>query len=230
MASRLTRWAAAAAAALLAAGGLALATPAQAAPAKSEHQRIVDFWTVDKVKQAKPRDFVYDEATGKFKLNAKPVGQGGPSKPSGSGVLGADWTGGGLDGGLVQKTTGKVLFAMAGGLYVCSGSVAVDGNDTTSVILTAGHCVYDNAAVGAYATMWMFVPDYDATPTVGLDGDGRFCDNTKYGCWTAQALVASGHFTNETSFSTEATLHDYAFATVGAGGKAKSQLDAVVGA
>ena len=31
-----------------------------------EHQRIVDFWTKDKVAQAKPRDFVRDPATGTF--------------------------------------------------------------------------------------------------------------------------------------------------------------------
>lgn len=159
-----------------------------------------------------------DPATGKFTIAKGKPGSGG------SGVVGAEWTG----GGLVQATTGKVLFAMGGSYYVCSASVAQDINTNTSVILTAGHCVFDNAA-GDYATNWMFVPDYDANP-VNLTTSGSFCADTRYGCWTAQALVAHRGFTSQTAFTAQATLYDFAFATVGAGGKKNTQLDATVGA
>lgn len=106
--------------------------------------------------------------------------------------------------------------------------VAKDTNTNTSVILTAGHCVYDNEG-GAYATNWMFVPDYDATPG-NLTSSGPFCADTLCGCWTAQALVAHRGFTSQTAFTSQATLYDFAFATVGAGGKSGTQLDATVGA
>lgn len=141
-----------------------------------------------------------DPATGKFTIAKGKPGSGG------SGVVGAEWTG----GGLVQATTGKVLFAMGGSYYVCSASVAQDTNTNTSVILTAGHCVFDNSA-GAYAN-WMFVPDYDANP-VNLTTSGSFCADTRYGCWTAQALVAHRGFTSQTAFTAQATLYDFAFAT-----------------
>lgn len=209
------------AAALVAVSALAAAAPALAAPAKSEHQRIVDFWTIDKVKKAQPRDFVYDEATGRFVLQAAPAKTAKPVKNPG---LGSDWTG----GGVVQEATGKVLFAMGGSYYVCSATATKDNSSTRTIVTTAGHCVYDNVGQ-AFATNWMFIPNYDATP-VTLSGTGAFCDQTTYGCWTAQSLVASSKFTAETDFTSTATLHDYAFAVMGPGGKGNTQLDATVGA
>lgn len=215
-----------ASAALLATtAALSTATTAEAAPGgvSAEHRRIVSFWTVDKVRQAKSRDFVYDETTGKFRLNAQPMpAKGKPDK--GTGALGSDWNG----GGLVQKTIGKVLFQMGGSYYVCSASSTKDANSEQTVITTAAHCVYDNATQ-SYSTNWMFVPDYDATP-VSLDGSGNFCASTTYGCWTAKALVAPRGFTSQTGFNTQATLYDFAFAVTGAGGHNGTQLDATVGA
>lgn len=218
-----------AATALVAVSAFTAAGPAAAAPTASEHQRVVDFWTVDKVKKAKPRDFVYDEATGTFELRAAPAKPAAkPVKPGdGTSVLGADWTG----GGLVQEATGKVLFAMGADYYVCSATVTKDSKTDRSIVTTAGHCVYDNAS-GAFATNWLFVPDYDSA-VVALDGAGQFCAQTTYGCWTATALVASRAFTGQTSFNTTATQHDYAFAAMGTGGhstNASAQLDTTVGA
>ncbi len=200
--------------------GLAAPTASAAPHARSEHDRIVAFWTKDRVAKAIPRDFVRDKATGRLSLSAS---KATPAKASGS-VAGTDWTG----GGLVQKTTGKVLFAMAGTYYVCSASVVADQGTGTSLVLTAGHCVWDNEG-GAFATNWMFVPDYDANP-VPLDTAGDFCAQTTYGCWTAQALTVPKAFADQTSFNTTATLHDFAFATVAAGGTSGTrQLDAAVG-
>jgi len=187
-------------------------TPNNQTPRQSEHDRITAFWTNERVAQAIPRDFDYDAHTRSFKPSARPApgggGSGTPSPP-----VGSSWTA----GGEVLQTTGKVLFAMAGVYYVCSASVANDTVSTRSIILTAGHCVYDETNK-AFATNWMFVPDYDSAPAT-LTTSGSFCAQTKLGCWTANALVAAGGFANAGSFNDQAIVHDYAFAVVGSGGK-----------
>lgn len=215
-------------AALIAAGmlGFALA-PATAAPTvnehASEHARVVAFWTPERVAKAIPRDMV------------RSVGMANPMKKPGGGgdsstVLAASWRG--SDG--VKVTTGKVLFAMGASYYVCSGSVVTETKPYRSVVLTAGHCVVDETN-GAFASNWMFIPDYDSAP-VGLSTDGSFCSSTRFGCWVADVLVASEEFAGARGFTDEATRHDYAFAVVSEGGLSEteeppsSQLDAVVGA
>lgn len=182
--------------------------------ARAEHQRIINFWTKDKVAKAKPRDFVRDPATGEFTLTA----------PEATQVLGASWEG----GGKVQRTTGKVLFAMGKSYYVCSASVVTDTNSARSIVLTAGHCVFDNKT-GRFATNWMFVPDYDSSAAT-LTTNGSFCPRTTYGCWTATSLVVHKGFASQRKFNTQATRYDFAFAVVGAGGKTNplAQLDTTV--
>lgn len=222
MTTRLTRWCVAAATLALALGALAVA-PAQAAPpssAKSRHDQVVSFWTNDKIKQAKPRGYDLNTSTGKFTPTRQTTAT---AAPKASGTT-ASWNG----GGAVLKTTGKVFFAMPDGYYVCSASVVKDAIADRSIILTAGHCVFDNAT-SQFSSMWMFVPDYDSNP-VNLDKAGAFCAQTTYGCWTATSIVASSGFTAQKSFNTTATLNDFAFVVVGAGGKNMAQLDATVGA
>ena len=196
------------------------------AAASAEHDRIVAFWTNARVAQAVPRDFEADPANGRFSLSPRAKG-GSPSanrKPgAGSTVVGASWTA----GGEVLRTTGKVLFAMDGSYWVCSATVAEDAVATRSIILTAGHCAYDETN-HAFATNWMFVPDYDSAPAP-LDTAGNFCASTSLGCWTASSLVVAKGFATAGGFNTQATLHDYAFAVVGAGGKTGSQLDTATG-
>lgn len=198
-------------AALTALSGTASAAPAgsdggSGATASAEHRRIVDYWTPERVRAAVPADVVVDERGRQVPARGKP---GGGSTTS---VTGASWTG----GGAVLATTGKVLFTMGGSNYVCSGSVVTDNVAGRALALTAGHCVYDQAA-DVFATNWMFVPAFDTSPTFT-------CANTVYGCWTATALVtttgwANGDFNN-----------DVGFAVLGAGGKSVAQIDDVVGA
>ncbi|QGF23289.1 trypsin-like serine peptidase [Raineyella fluvialis] len=212
--------------ALLGSTGRAAAAP-PSPDARSEHQRIVDFWTPDRIAQAVPRDFVRDPATGRFSLQPN---RAPGSTTTSTGVLGAVWT----SGGLVQTTTGKVFFAMGTSYYVCSGSVVKDADTSTSVVLTAGHCAWDNSTATDpaqhWAKNWMFIPDYADKPAT-LTADGSFCASTAYGCWTAQALTVDQAFTQQTSYNTTATLNDFAFATVGPGGLGgTSQLDTKVGA
>src|SRR5215204_4744975 len=83
----------------------------QQAKANAEHERIVKFWTAERIKSAKPRDFVIP-VRGKAQPAAKPV-----KPPRGGGnVSGASWTG----GGPVVPRTGKLYFELGGGYWVCS--------------------------------------------------------------------------------------------------------------
>jgi V8-like Glu-specific endopeptidase len=155
---------------------------------------------------------------------AKPSGPGGggghkppPSTP-GNNVIGASWT----YGGLVLHTTGKVLFTLNSGNYICSGTVVNDARATYSTVLTAGHCGYDKND-GGFARNWMFIPEFDTNPTYT-------CSQSTYGCWTAAALVIHNGFFTAGSFNTQATTHDWTFAVVGSGGKSgTAQLDNTVG-
>jgi hypothetical protein len=205
------------------AGAAESGSPGARRAAGSGHDRVVAFWTNERVAQAVPRDFDFDPHSRSFRPSAKPSGGGGGGGGS-STTLGASWTA----GGEVLGTTGKVLFAMGGSYYVCSASVADDTEGGRSIILTAAHCAYDETN-HAFATNWMFVPDYDSAPAQ-LDATGSFCASTKRGCWTATALVVAGGYATAGGFNNQAVVHDYAFAVVEAGGKSgTAQLDATGG-
>jgi hypothetical protein len=182
------------------------AAPAKADNAKAEHDRIVAYWTPERMKAAKPRDFVRQK-DGSFELaptpKARPVG-------STSGVTGASWPNG---KGHVVKRTGKVYFRMGGGGYVCSGAVADDGKaGGFSIVLTAGHCAFDETNQ-AFASFWLFIPDFDSNPNLNTSDCSLAA--TTYGCWTAEALVVHSGYATAGGFNTQATLHDFAFAVVG---------------
>lgn len=203
---------------------VAVAVPVSAGPPEgvpSDHDRVVAYWTAERIRSAIPRDYVVDPSSGKI-VPQKPGGGGGGGKPGGGGggggggttVTGASWTG----SGLVKATTGKVLFTMGSTNYVCSGSVVTDTSKSTSLVLTAGHCVYDEGS-GAFATNWMFYPDFDSSPTFT-------CASATYGCWTAAALVTTSAWADSGDFN-----HDIGFAVMSAGGKSgTAQLDTTVGA
>ena len=196
-------------------GGYFLVNQAQAKTAVDDHERIVRFWTKDRVARAIPRDFVRDPKTGRFSLKGGRFDSGF--------VTGASWN----LGGEVAQTTGKVLFSMGGMFYVCSASVVDDAVSNRAIISTAAHCVYDEVA-GEFASNWMFVPAYDTAP-VSLTGNGSFCAETTYGCWTASHKIVSSDYATAGAFNYQAVLHDYAFVAVGAGGKLMTQLDTAVG-
>jgi V8-like Glu-specific endopeptidase len=99
--------------------------------------------------------------------------------------------------------------------------VATDSRSGYSLVLTAAHCAYDESGK-AFATNWLFIPEYDSAPTSN-------CANTRYGCWTAQALVVHNGYAGAGGFNSTATTYDFAFAVVAAGGKSVGQLDATVG-
>jgi V8-like Glu-specific endopeptidase len=217
--------AAALTAALAPAALASAAAPAKGDNAKAEHDRIVAYWTPERMKAAKPRDFVRQK-DGSFRLAPTPKAKPGGATTS-TAVKGASWT----KGGDVLKRTGKVYFTMSGVGYVCSGSVANDGTrGGNSIVLTAGHCVYDESKTdnSGWARNWLFIPDFDTKPN--LVPTNCASADTTYGCWTALSLVAHSGFTTAGSFTTGATQHDFAFAVVGLGGNKNSALDERVGA
>jgi hypothetical protein len=183
-----------------------------AAGATSRHDAIVAHWTEARMRAAVPRDYAFDPVRGYHVVPNK-------GKP-GSGGTGASWPNG---TGLVYKVTGKVYFEMNGGAWICSGTALTDGRSGYSLVVTAGHCAYDETAKGSaagFATNWLFIPQFDSNPTYT-------CASTAYGCWTASALVVNNGFASAGSFNTRATHYDWAFAVVGPGGKSNTQLDSL---
>jgi V8-like Glu-specific endopeptidase len=193
----------AAALALAAPGADAAPTPGRASnvavkhldASKAEHDRIVAYWTPQRMRDAIPGDRLVagrdtSSATGQVakgapmtvRPQAKPGGGGG-----GSGA-GGYYTG----GGKVVATTGKVFFTERGQNYVCSGSSTASTNH--DVVLTAGHCV--NEGPGAYVTNFAFVPAYD---------DGA----RPYGTFTARSLITTTQWAGSGDFD-----YDVGFAVV----------------
>ncbi len=112
------------------------------------------------------------------------VDTGGSASTGGDTVTDAHWA----SGGAVQTASGRLYFEMPSSSrwrrswigYVCSGSVVSDGVSGRSVILTAAHCVYDDAHK-AFARNVLFIPDQNDTTGTGTDLN---CGNDPLGCWT----------------------------------------------
>jgi hypothetical protein len=159
--------------------------------AQTEHERITSYWTAARIASAIPRDMVVDR--GRAPL-AKP-----PGTPGGGGGGSDDSTAPWEGGGDVQQTTGKVLFTLGSSNYVCSGSAVVDSLSGHSLVLTAGHCVYDDVA-NAFAANWVFFPAYEDEPNLSCATSSR--------CFTAAGLVTTEGWADR-DFE-----HDYAFAVI----------------
>jgi hypothetical protein len=111
--------------------------------------------------------------------------------------------------------------------YVCSGTAVTDGTAGRSIIITASHCVYDDANK-AFARNVMFMPDQADTTGAGTDRD---CSNDPLGCWVPNFGVVDVNWTTRTF--PDNVAWDYAFYVVndtGAhqGAAAPSALDAAV--
>jgi len=165
----------------------------------------IAYWTAARIANAIPRDFVR-LPNGKFVPAAKPPGGPG-SGGGGKAVTGALWTA----GGEVLDQSGRVLFTLGGDDYICSASVVDDASDPDySVIVTAGHCIYDEVA-DVFATNWVYMPRFDTAPTYD-------CETMPSGCWAARALVIHHGFADQESFNGTTVLYDWGFAVVAGGG------------
>lgn len=158
-------------------------------------------------------------------------GGGGGGDPGA--VPNAEWTG----DGVVQEAAGRIYFEMPSNVrrtrwagYVCSGTVVSDATSGRSLILTAAHCVYDDANK-AFARNVLFIPNQADTQGAGTD---RNCANDPLGCWVPSFGVVDNNWT--TSTFPDNIPWDYAFYVVGdtgshqAGyGSAADALDVAVG-
>jgi len=122
-------------------------------------------------------------------------GGGGSGDPDT--VTNAHWD----KGGAVLTAAGRIYFQMPNNAkrkrwvgYVCSGTVATDGKSDRSTIITAAHCVYDDANK-AFARNVLFIPNQDATTGSGTDTN---CSNDPLGCWTPSFGVVDVNWTTNT--------------------------------
>jgi hypothetical protein len=126
-------------------------------------------------------------------------------------VPNAEW----VSGGVVQMAVGRIYFEMPGNRrrtswagYVCSGTVTNDGTSGRTVIITAAHCVYDDANK-AYARNVLFIPDQAETSGGGTDLN---CANDPIGCWAPDFGVVDVNWTTRTF--PDNVAWDYAYYTV----------------
>lgn len=186
----------------------AATTAAQAAQA--EHDRILAYWTPARIAAARWKDATRDPSSGRLTSTAgKPGGGNGA-------VTGASWTG----NGIVEQRVGRILFSSGGGQWICSGTVVSDASTSNgySVVLTAGHCVYDGA--DGWSSNLVFYPDFDDEPNYD-------CATRVIGCWTATRLAANSDFLPG-GFGSDAALRvDYGFAFMPS--SSDGELDAVTG-
>ena len=182
-------------AAILVAPSIAAGNPNGKAP----NENAIGYWTKDRLENALTRDFEFEPGakSGKLVSLGKSARGGGGKTTS---IAGSSWT----KGGKPLASTGKVFFTMGEGSYVCSGSIVNDSKSDRSIVLTAGHCVFDNAT-GNFAKNFIYYPAFDTTPVTD-------CDISR--CLVATSLVAHRGFTSESSFTTQATQYDWGFASI----------------
>lgn len=151
-------------------------------------------WRVEARDATKGRGNVTVSANTSFTVSTG--GGGGGGGGTGDTVIDSQWS----DGGDIQGTVGRIFFEMPGNArrkgpwsgYVCSGTVVTDNITGKSVILTAAHCVYDDAN-GAFARNALFIPDQAS----GGSSTDRNCDNDPIGCWVASYGVVDANWTQQ---------------------------------
>lgn len=152
------------------------------------------------------------------------VSIGGGGGGSGGTVTNAQWA----TGGAVQTAAGRIYFEMPGNAlrtgpwtgYVCSGTVAADGTSERSLIITAAHCVYDDANK-AFARNVLFIPDQAHTSAPGTDLN---CSNDPMGCWIPSFGVVDVNWATRTFPANIAW--DYAFYVVADSGAHRQGINA----
>ena len=125
------------------------------------------------------------------------VDVGGSGGGGGDEVSNAEWT----NGGTVQRAAGRIYFEMPANAqrtrwygYVCSGTVVTDATSGRSIILTAAHCVYDDANK-AFARHVLFIPDQANTSGTATD---LSCANDPIGCWVPSFGAVDANWTTRT--------------------------------
>jgi hypothetical protein len=183
---------------------LGVMTPSVSSAAPSS-KNAKSYWTLEKLKKAKPFEMIFD---GKSKIGKRvtlPAVQK-PSPPDSNVVTGLPWK----DGGVPESSTGKVFFSIGSIGYTCSGALVKEADTARAIVLTAGHCAYDQKpeGTGDYVKNWIFIPNYEK---VGFPAEGCALSDI---CWAADALTVDLIFKGEPGFTDTATAHDWGFATI----------------
>lgn len=167
-------------------------------------------WTMDVIAKDRAKGGG-NQAIASVSFTVDTAGGGGGGGGGGDVVTNAAWTG----GGDVQSAVGRLFYEMPSNSrrkrwagYVCSGTVVTDNNTGRSVILTASHCVYDDAN-RAFARNVLFIPNQAETSGTGTDSN---CDNDPLGCWVADFGVVDVNWTTRTF--PDNVAWDYAFYVV----------------
>lgn len=170
-----------------------LGATASAAPSA----KAVGYWTQERLDSAQAIELVVDATTGVGKKQISPAaGKPGGSAKNSPGVLQTtDWPQGQP---IAQTAVGKVFFSVGTSNYVCSGALVTDSDPNRAIVLTAGHCVWDDLT-RAFVTNFAFFPNYDA-------GDRN--------SWMATALVVRQEFSDQSTFNSTALANDFAFAVL----------------
>ena len=176
-------------------------------------------WTVEAKDTAKRGG---NTATETASFTVATGGGGGGGGGGGDIIENAVWT----SGGAVKTAVGRLFYEMPSNQrrkrwngYVCSGTVVTDGIGGRSIILTASHCVYDDANK-AFARNVLFIPDQANTSGSGTDSN---CGNDPLGCWVADFGVVDTNWTTRTF--PDNIPWDYAFYVVDDAGAHQQGLD-----
>merc|ERR1712166_1478116 len=178
----------------------------------SNAKSIIDHWTSERIANALPKDLAIDIGDNRRSAHSPPPHSAPPrhhrrSTDVANREWDSEWS------GTIQNAVGRIYFEMNGGQsYVCSGTVVQYEQADRSIILTAAHCVYDDAQK-AFAQNVLFIPNQAGTTGSGTDSN---CDNDPLGCWAASFGVAD---TDWASRSFPANIpFDYAMYVVPASG------------
>lgn len=110
-------------------------------------------------------------------------------------------------GGVIQMSTGRILFFFDGNAYVCTGTVIKDDIQDRTIVLTAAHCAYQySPSGGRFAEHALYIPDQDDTTGVKSDD---ICSNDPYGCWVPAFAVVDYQWTQQ-GFP-DSVPYDFAF-------------------
>lgn len=168
--------------------------PRSLSPEAFEAQ-VRDFWTPERLREAKPLDIIQPAQTGRSVSNntvvSGPVSQTPGSLPTIGNSIGKAIA----SNGRQVLTTGRVFWQVGTSSYSCSASIVT--STTGDLVATAAHCVYDAAKRMWYNNnRWVFAPAYSN----GV---------SPYGQWAMRRMIALTGYTNGGDYN-----YDVAFVAV----------------
>lgn len=169
------------------------ATPSRSDSGGIPNENAKGYWTKERMANAIAIELVVDEKTGIGKIQPAAAKNSGSTSTSTT-ISTSDWPQGNP---IAQTAVGKVFFSDGISNYVCSGSLINETDTTRAIVLTAGHCVWDQAK-SKYFSNWAFVPDYDS--------------NRNNPIYYSRAIIVQDEFSAQTTFNSTALQNDWAFA------------------